>query len=228
VRKLSSAEAIPQETTPLQLGLPVRCTDGRVGSLSDLVIDPNERRVSHIVVEAPNGTARLVPADLLVQGPAPGQAVFLSCSIEDVSSRATIRSFSYVGLDEFPRNDDRSDIGVEDMQIVPSFGAAEFGDLGADLWASYAVTYDRIPPGSAELRRGSIAVSVDGDAIGVVDGFLVAGDRLTHVVLRHTRLTGARPATIPIDSVAAIETDRITMASPEDPEPSGARTIDPT
>jgi hypothetical protein len=89
------------------------------------------------------------------------------------------------------------------------------------------VTYDRIPPGSAELRRGSIAVSVDGDEIGMLDGFLVAGDRLTHVVLRHTRLTGTRPATFPIDSVAAIETDRITMALPEDPEPSGARTIDP-
>jgi hypothetical protein len=227
VRKLSSA-ASPQETAPLQLGLPVRCTDGRVGSLSDLVIDPNERRVSHIVVEAPNGTARLVPADLLVQGPAPSQAVFLSCSIEDVLNRATIRSFSYVGLDEFPRNDDRSDIGVEDMQIVPSFGMAEFGDFAADLWTSYAVTYDRIPPGSAELRRASIAVSVDGDEIGTVDGFLVAGDRLTHVVLRHTRLPGAGPATISIDSVAAIETDRITVALPEHPEPSGTRTIDPT
>ena len=229
MRKLSSAEANPQEAVPLQFGLPVRCSDGRVGSLSDLVIDPNERRVSHIVVEAPNGTARLVPADLLVRGPpAPSQAVFLSCSIEDVLNRASIRSFSYVGLDEFPRNDDWSDIGVEDMQIVPSFGVAEFGDLATDLWTSYAVTYDRIPPGSAELRRGSIAVSVDGDEIGTVDGFLVVGDRLTHVVLRHTRLTGAGPATIPIDSVAAIETDRITMALPEDPESSGARTIDPT
>jgi hypothetical protein len=225
MRKLSSVEAIPQET-PLQLGLPVRCTDGRVGSLSDVVIDPTERRVSHIVVGAPNGAARLVPADFVLQGPAPGQAVFLSCSIEDVLNRATIRSFSYVGLDEFPRHDDRSDIGVEDMQIVPSFGVAEFGDFGADLWAGYAVTYDRIPPGSAELRRGSIAVSIDGDEIGAVDGFLVAGDRLTHVLLQHPRLTGAGPAAIPIDSVAAIETDRITVASP-DPEPSSARTIDP-
>lgn len=228
MRKLSSAEATLQEPTPLQLGLPVRCTDGRVGSLSDVVIDPNQRRVSHLVVEAPNGAARLVPADLLVPGPAPGQAVFLSCSIEDVSSRATIRSFSYVGTEEFPRSDDQSDIGVEDMQIVPNFGAAEFGAFGAELWTGYAVSYDRIPPGSAELRRGSIAVSADGDEIGTVDGFLVAGDRLTHVVLRHTRLTGAGADTIPIDSVAAIETDRITMALPEDPEPSGARTIDPT
>jgi hypothetical protein len=226
--RMSSAEATLQEPTPLQLGLPVRCTDGRVGSLSDVVIDPNQRRVSHLVVETPNGAARLVPADLLVPGPAPGQAVFLSCSIEDVLNRAAIRSFSYVGLDEFPRNDDQTDIGVEDMQIVPAFGVAGFGDFGADLGTSYAVTYDRIPPGSAELRRGSIAVSADGDEIGTVDGFLVAGDRLTHVVLRHTRLTGAGADTIPIDSVAAIETDRITMALPEDPEPSRARTIDPT
>lgn len=225
MRNLSSAETHSQETTALQLGLPVRCADGRVGSLSDVVIDRTERRVSHIVVEAPNGAARLVPADLLVPGPAPGRAVFLSCSIEDVMNRATIRSFSYVGPEEFPRDDERSDIGVEDMQIVPSFGVTEFGDFGADLWSGYALTYDRIPPGSAELRRSSIAVSADGDEIGTVDGFLLAGDRLTHVVLQHPRPTRTGPATIPIDSVASIETDRITMALPEDPDPPGARTM---
>jgi hypothetical protein len=214
VRKLSSAETNPQETMPLQLGWPVRCTDGRVGSLSDVVIEPNERRVSHIVVETANGAARLVPADLLLQGPAPGRAVFLSCSIEDVLNRPTIRSFSQVGLEGFPRNDDESDVGVEDLQIVPSFGAAEFGDFGADLWTDYTVTYDRIPPGSAELRRGSIAVSVDGEEIGTVRGFLVAGTRLTHVVLHHTRLTGTGEAAIPSGSVATIETDRITVTLP--------------
>ena len=223
MRNLSRTEANGQETTPLQFGLPVRCTDGRVGSLSDVVIDPNERRVSHLVVEAPNGAARLVPADLLEQGPAPGEAVFLSCSIEDVLSRATIRSFSYGGLEEFPRDDDRSDVGVEDMQIVPSFGVTEFGDFGADPWSGYALTYDRIPPGSAELRRGSMAVSPDGEEIGTVGGFLVAGDRLTHVVLQHPP-TGTGPAAIPIDSVAAIETDRITMALAEGPEASGTGT----
>ena len=164
MRKLSSAEAYPPDPTPLQLGVPVRCTDGRVGTLSDVVIDPSERRVSHIVVEAPNGDARLVPADLLLQGPAPGRAVFLSCSIEEVLHRATIRSFSL---------------------------------------------------GAADLRRGSIAVSLDGDEIGTVDAFLVAGARLTHIVLQHTHLTGTGTAEIPIDSVTAIETDRITVALPD-------------
>jgi hypothetical protein len=180
------------------------------------VIDPEERRVSHIVVEDPDGTARLVPAELLVEGEAPDEAVVLSCSIADILNRGTIRSFSYVGLDEFPKADDRSDIGVEDMQAVPSFGAAEFGDFGADLWSGYTVTYDRIPSGSAELRRGSVAVSGDGEEIGRLDGLLVTGTRLTHVVLQHTRLSDTGAAAIPIDSVTAIETDRITVALPVD------------
>jgi hypothetical protein len=200
--------------TPLQFGRPVSCSDGPVGFLSDVVIDPKERRISHIVVEDPNGAARLVPAELLVEGQDPDRAVVLSCSIADVLSRSTIRSFSYVGLDAFPQSDERSDIGVEDMQVVPSFGAAEFGDFGADLWSGYTVTYDRIPPGSAELRRSSVAVTADGEEIGTVDGLLVAGTRLTHVLLQQTRPPGAGAAEVAIDSVAAIETDRVTVALP--------------
>jgi len=210
-------EADLDDATPLQLGRPVGCSDGPGGTLSDVVIDPGERRISHIVVEDPNGTARLVPAELLVRGQAADGGVVLSCTVEEVSSRPTIRSFSYVGLDTFPESDDQSDVGVEDLQVVPSFGAAGFGEFGADLWSGYTVSYDRIPPGSAELRRGSLAVAADGEEIGTIEGFHVAGDRLTHVVLQHTRQSGTGTAAIPIDSVIAIETDRVTVALPEDP-----------
>ncbi|HEY2742750.1 MAG TPA: hypothetical protein VGI69_11305 [Gaiellaceae bacterium] len=206
MRDLSGAGANPRETTPLEFGRPVRCTDGPVGSLSDLVLDPAERRVSHLVVEAPNGAARLVPADLLITGQGSDGDVVLSCSIADVLDRGTIRSFSYVGPGTFPQNDDSSDIGVEDMQVLPSFGGTDFGEFGADLWGDYTVTYDRIPPGAAELRRGSVAVSAGGAEIGTIDGFVVTGLRLTEVLLQ----PGATH--IPIDSVTAIETDHITVA----------------
>ena len=95
-----------RELTPLQLGSPVRCNDGPAGSLSDVVIEPAERRVTHIVVEAPNGAGRMVPAELLVTGQAPAGDVVLSCSVADVLRRGTIRSFSYVGAGAFPQNDD--------------------------------------------------------------------------------------------------------------------------
>jgi hypothetical protein len=205
---VSGAEAKPPESTSLQLGSPVRCSDGPAGSLSDVVIDPAARRVTHIVVEALNGAAHMVPAEVLVSGQAPGRDVVLSCSVGDVLNRGTIRSFSYVGAGAFPENDDRSDVGVEELQVVPGFGAAEFGDF----WGNYAVTYDRIPPGSAELRRDSVAVSAEGDEIGKLDGLLVAGTRLTHVVLHHTHLADTGTATIPIESVTALETDRITVS----------------
>ena len=216
MRRLSSAGANPEETTQLQLGRPVSCSDGPAGTLSDVVIDPGQRRVSHIVVEDASGAARLVPAELLAQAEAADGSVALSCTVADVSNLPTIRSFSYVGFDTFPQNDDRSDVGIEEMQVVPSFEAAEFGDFGAELWSGYTVAYDRIPPGSAELRRGSVAVSIDGHEIGTVDGFLVAGAQLTHVVLQQTRLSDTGAATIPIDSVTAIETNRVTVALPED------------
>ena len=67
-----------RELTPLQLGSPVRCNDGPAGSLSDVVIEPAERRVTHIVVEAPNGAGRMLPAELLVTGQAPAGDVVLS------------------------------------------------------------------------------------------------------------------------------------------------------
>ena len=152
MRELSGAD--PPETTPLQFGRPVRCSDGPVGSLSDLVIDPAARRVSHVVVEAPNGAARLVPADLLVTDQGLDGDVVLSCSVAEVLDRGTIRTFSYVGPGTFPQNDERSDIGVEDMQVLPSFGGTDFGEFGADLWGNYTVTYDRIPPGAAARKHG--------------------------------------------------------------------------
>jgi hypothetical protein len=86
------------ELMPLQLGSPVRCNDGPAGSLSDVVIEPAGRRVTHIVVEAPNGAGRMVPAELLVTGQAPAGDVVLLCStgtatlpIESVTALETDR-----------------------------------------------------------------------------------------------------------------------------------------
>ena len=50
----------------LEIGDRVRCTDGVYGELADIVIDPLEKRVTHLVVrpEQGEGGARLVPIQL--------------------------------------------------------------------------------------------------------------------------------------------------------------------
>lgn len=206
MRDLSGAGPDAEESTPLPFEAPVRAADGPAGRLTDVVVDPVARSVTHLVVDGSDGEARLVPAEHLVPGQAPDGAVLLACSGAEVAGCESIRSFSLVGPEQFPHGDERADIGVEDMQVIPSFGAAEFGLYAGDLGGGYGVTYDRIPSGSAELRRGSAVVSAAGDAIGELSGLLVVDARLTGVVLQ-------RADTIPIGSVAAIETDRITLAS---------------
>lgn len=212
MRNLTHAGPNTHEATPLPLGAPVRASDGPVGRLTDVVVDPKERRVTHLVVEDDDGDARLVPATFLVPGHAPDRAVVLSCGGADVAACDSIRSFSLVGPEDFPHGDERADIGVEDMQVIPSFGAAGFGDYAVDFVSGYGITYDRIPTGSAELRRGSAVVSAGGDETGDLSGLLVVDGRLTHMVLQHPLASHAESDTIPIDSVAMIETDRITLA----------------
>jgi PRC-barrel domain protein len=91
-----------RETTPLPLGWPVLGSDGPLGRLTDVVVDPDGRRVTHLVVEDRQGDARLVPADRLVQGRSPGRVVVLSCSGDDLASLDSIRSFSMLSASEPP------------------------------------------------------------------------------------------------------------------------------
>jgi sporulation protein YlmC with PRC-barrel domain len=213
VRGLSRRGA---ETTPLKLGRPVRCSDGVVGRLADVVVEPLERRLTHLVVEEPDGRARLVPAQLLRQKRTRNLTVVLSCSKADVLACESIRSFVYVGVDGFPNGDERSDIGVEETIVVPSFGGVEFGGYAGDLEEGYGVTYDRIPSGSAELRRTSPILAADGSEVGHVDGFLLAGGHVTHVVLQNGHHLKAKPLAIPVEAVEKIETDRVTLALSRD------------
>jgi sporulation protein YlmC with PRC-barrel domain len=200
----------PEETTPLLFGRPVQGSDGQLGRLTDVVVKPEERNVTHLVVEDQGGKARLVPAEHLVQGRTPDDAVVLTCSTKDLEAYDSIRSFSYVGFADTPPEEEGTDVGVEDVLAMPSFGALAFSDYAGDFGSAYGVTYDSIPTGSAELRRESLIVSENQEMVGNLEGFLVEGQRLTHVVLQHTHLwTGA--AAIPIESVVAIDTDYVTI-----------------
>jgi hypothetical protein len=215
VRELSGGTT--RETTPLLFGRPVKGSDGQLGRLTDVVVKPGERNVTHVVVEDEGGKARLVPAEFLVQGRAPDDAVVLRCSTKDLEAHESIRSFSYVGFADAPHVEEGkgTDVGVEDVLVMPSFGEFAFSDYAGDFDSAYGVTYDSIPAGSAELRRESLIVSENQEMIGNLDGFLVEGQRLTHAVLQHTHLwSGA--AAIPIESVVAIDTDYVTIGDSAD------------
>src|SRR5262245_63211006 len=102
----------------LKLGTPVRCGDDVVGSVSDVVIEPATRRLTHVVVATKESQTRLVPVELVADG-GDAKEITLTCSVDDLRALDSVRRFAFLHFDEFPRDDAESDVGVEDVRSVP-------------------------------------------------------------------------------------------------------------
>jgi sporulation protein YlmC with PRC-barrel domain len=216
----------------LELGTRVEGTDGTVGVLVDLVVDPVARRVTHLVVEPRRGPgrglgpARLVPVELAESGDE-GRALSLRLTAEEVEGLPPVDRVAYVRLGAFPVDDPVWDVGTQDVLALPYYTAydprTEIIRFHADVQPSrrerephpvdFAVPYDRVPKDEVEIRRTSSVTSADGHRIGSVDGFVVDRDGLiTHLVLEHGHLFGRRDVAIPIGAVDAVETDAVTLS----------------
>jgi sporulation protein YlmC with PRC-barrel domain len=208
------------ETVKLELESPVRCIDGPVGELSDVVIDPTSRRVTHLVVEphGRHGLAFLVPIELAVAEDGGRPAILLHCTLEDAGRLPPVQEFAYLRLSESPANDPDWDVGIENVLTLPYYqGYAEFGPEPIEYDPHLSMTYDRIPKGEVEIRRASDVTSSDGHRLGHVDGFLVDGDdQITHLILEHGHLWGRREVTVPIGAVTRVETDSVAVRLTKD------------
>ena len=195
----------------LEIGASVRCTDEEVGELADVVIDPVAKRVTHLVVQPrhEHGLARLVPIELAEAGGEGKPAILLDCTVEEVRRLAPVQEFAFLRLDEFPVGDRDWDVGVMDVLAMPYYESS----LGPDNYSSgTGIIYDRVPKGEVEIRRASSVTSAEGHHLGHVDGFVVEGDQITHIVLEHGHLWGRRDITIPIGAVTKVETDAVTLS----------------
>jgi sporulation protein YlmC with PRC-barrel domain len=203
----------------LELGTPVRCSDGIYGKLTDVVIDPTRKRLTHLVVEPEHqeeATVRLVPVELAEAREGEQDTIFLRCTVEEVNQLEPVREFAYLRLGQFPVDDPAWDVGVQNVLAMPYYEYAGLGPYpGAD--PNLGVTYDRVPKGEIEIRRASSVISADGHALGEVDGFLIDdSDEITHFVLERGHLWGRREVTIPIGAVAKVETDAVTLSLTKD------------
>ena len=208
----------------LELGRPVNCTDGPLGELADVVIDPTKRRVTHLVVEphGDHGQARLVPIELVDAEEDDASAIRLRRSLEEASRLEPVEEYAYLRLGESPELEPGWDVGVESVLAQPYYGYGGGVGIGYEtVPAGYdphvSMTYDRIPKGEVEIRRASEVASADGHGLGKVDGFLVdADDAITHFVLERGHLWGRREVTIPIGAVATVHTDAVTLTLTKD------------
>src|SRR5215213_10201221 len=188
----------------LELGKPVRCTDEVFGELADVVIDPIATLVTHLVVQPRDGddVARLVPIEL-VENDEESKEIRLRCTADHVRSLEHVQEFAYLRLGESPTRDPGWDVGVEDVLALPYYDGNAVMGYGGDF-GEVGVSYDRIPKGEVEIRRASTVAATDEDFLGKVDGFVVDGGHITHLVLERGHLWGKREITIPIGAVANV------------------------
>ena len=200
----------------LHLGVAVTCTDGQSGELADIIIDPDTRRVTHIVVAFPHhhDEARLVPVDLIISDDSSEQTIKLRCTATDIQALAAVQESAYVRMGEVPSLDgDADQVGIEDVVTVPTpqYGSFEMYPAGYDTHV--VVTYDRVPKGDVEVRKDSDIWSADGERIGHLDGVVVDDHAtITQLVLERGHLWGRHRITIPSRAIAKFSMDGVTLA----------------
>jgi hypothetical protein len=210
-------------TTPYTIGDKVTCSDGDCGELIRVIVDPVARKLTHLVVDPQDGvnSARLVPVDLVDVGTVTGYpaGAETSAAVEAGSTGVVLRcdlagfeALATAEEDEFlPSQDAELGYAVGEVHWSPYYPLG--GNLGAVTMGADAdidahgtvepqvVSYERVPLGEVQIRRGEAVHATDGD-IGRVRGLIVdpTDNQVTHVLLDEGHLWGKKEIAIPISS----------------------------
>jgi sporulation protein YlmC with PRC-barrel domain len=199
----------------LELGTKIRCSDGGVRELADVVLESGTVRVTHLVVRQPKQpeSGRLVPMQLVEDGDR-GERVSLRCSAEELDRLEPVREFAYLPAGEQPEEDPEWEIGVQDVSPAPQLEPTSYGEYGVDVGGYVGIAYDRVPKGEIELRHASDVYSADRHHLGSVKGVeLDAEERVTHLLLERGHIWWRREISVPIDAVSKFETDVVTLGA---------------
>jgi PRC-barrel domain len=175
------------QETEFAIGTRASCSDGDCGVLRRIIIHPDARTVTHLVIEPRHGShpGRLVPVDLV---DAAGGEIRLRCTIAE-----------FENLDPADEEElvEGAGLGVPGMTAGPGVGIP--GPV-------QVVVEDVVPVGEAEVCPGDPVHAVDGE-IGAVQGFLVDPDdnQVTHLLLKEGHLWGRKKVAIPISAVTGSE-----------------------
>ena len=186
--------------TPFMIGAGVSCTDGPCGAVTRVVINPVNRELTHLVVEPAgrSGLGRLVPLDLV---DATDGEIRLRCTTAEFERLDPAEETQFV-----PGSPGYAAYGPDEVVSWPYYGLAAPEIDPALVGTSQTVTYDTIPLGEVEVRRGDHVHATDGD-IGRVQGLVIdpRSHHVTHVLLQEGHLWGRKEVSIPISAVTRVD-----------------------
>jgi sporulation protein YlmC with PRC-barrel domain len=188
-------------TTQFTIGADASCSDGPCGTVTQVIVDPLTRALTHLVVEPRHqaGAGRLVPLDLA------------DTADGEVRLRCTLAEFDRLSRAEEPEFLPGSSPGYQPGEVLawPYYGLGTMGigaEVGLGLDSGDFIVHEKIPLGEVSVRRGQPVHTTDGE-IGRVQGLVIdASDHhVTHVLLQEGHLWGRKEVAIPISAVTGVQ-----------------------
>jgi sporulation protein YlmC with PRC-barrel domain len=213
-------------TAQFTIGAEVTGSDGDIGKLTRVVVDPIARAITHLVVEPQHleGLSRLVPIGL-VDSVTPEQ-IKLSAGNAEFEQLDPAEETQFLPLS--PRSPRAPGLPDSAKPAEPIGDEAKYGPGEVLSWPYYslalegrgfgpggmgvaeplplAVTYDKVPLGEVAIRRGEHVHATDGE-IGRVQGLVIdtSDQHVTHVLLQEGHLWGRKEVAIPVSAVARVD-----------------------
>jgi sporulation protein YlmC with PRC-barrel domain len=198
------------ETSRFIIGSEVACTDGVCGDLRRVVIDPVASAITHLVVEPSHrrDAGRLVPIDLVTSA---AKEIQLGCTTSEFEAleAADETQFLSGGGGQLGYSEDEMHslpyygLATRDMGTrVGGLGMSGTGRSNAD---AHGVSYDHVPLGEVEVRRGDHVYASD-EPVGRVQGLVInpSDHHVTHILLDEGHLWGKKRVAIPISAVKRV------------------------
>ena len=196
-------------TSQFTIGAEASCSDGAVGKVCRVIVDPVAEEVTHLVVEPEHrrDLGRLVPLDLV--GGAAGE-IRLHCTRAEFGQLEQAQETHFMpatsGYEGYGYGPDQVDYWPHYcLGGGMGLGGLGIGGTGAGSGSpAQMVTSDAVPLGEVDVRRGDPVHATDGD-IGRVQGLVIdrRSRHVTHVLLQEGHLWGRKDVAIPISAVAS-------------------------
>jgi len=197
------------ETREFRIGSDVACSDGVCGALRLVVIDPVARALTHLVVDPKHqlGNGRLVPINLV---DSTTTEIRLHCTMSDFKALEPAEETQFLpgagGQWGYEQDQmiSRPYYGLRMGGIGPGMGMGGIG-MGGLGPGPQSITFDRVPVGEVEVRRGEHVHATDG-SIGRVQGLVMdpSDHHVTHIILDEGHLWGQKTVAIPIGAVTSV------------------------
>ncbi|MBX3013116.1 MAG: PRC-barrel domain-containing protein [Caldilineaceae bacterium] len=183
------------------INVAVYCGKVVCGRTTRVVLNPQTKRVSHVVVQGKGliGGEYLVPLDAILQ--ASPNHITLRLSAQELVELTSFVETDDLSVSDYPLTDDFD---------LPMSGAYAFWPEMAAEEAKLLAEHEMIPPGEVTVTSGAQVIAKDGQ-VGHIDELLTnpANDKITHLILRKGHLWNQHDVTIPVDQIERIEEDRV-------------------